>query len=181
MNQIQPTLALAEPPAIPDQYHDTIVAALRLYWNKRRWEMQESFGFHNLPHLTDDQLLKLPIAGSIAEIARCAAGEPVPEWIGEGIQSLMEALFSSSLLSSYHIPPSFWGTPLGGMVGKAFARIRGDDLITISQAAEVLGVSISAVSNRVDRGHLQAYYDPEERNPQKRRRVLRSEVETLRK
>lgn len=180
MNQIKPTLTLAEPPAIPEQYRDTIIAALQLYWGNRKREMQESFGFH-LPILTKDQLLTLPIADSLAEIARCAAGEPSPEWIHEGIQGLMETLFSSPVMSLYHIPPAFWATPFGGMVGKAFARIRGDDLITISAAAEVLGISISAVSNRIDRGQLQAYYDLEEANPQRRRRVLRSEVEALRK
>jgi len=58
-------------------------------------------------------------------------------------------------------------------------RIHHDELITISAAAEILGVKLSAISNRIDRGQLHAYRDPAEPNPTKARRVLRSEVLAL--
>ena len=101
MNQIQPTLSLVEPPDIPEAYKQIILNFLRLYWNGRKWEMQESFGFHNLPLLNDDQLLTRPLANTLAEIARAAAGEFVRSNDGftegviyEGIQGFMRPCFA---------------------------------------------------------------------------------------
>ena len=56
---------------------------------------------------------------------------------------------------------------------------RADDLITISEAAALLGVTTQAVSGRIARGGLAAYDDHTERNPQRRRRVRRAAVEAL--
>lgn len=54
------------------------------------------------------------------------------------------------------------------------------DLITISAAATLLGVTTQAVSGRIARGDLIAVDDPAEPNPQRRRRVSRTAVEALR-
>lgn len=54
-----------------------------------------------------------------------------------------------------------------------------DDLITISEAAALLGVSTQAISGRIARGELAAYEDPAEPNPRRRRRVRRADVEAL--
>ena len=55
-----------------------------------------------------------------------------------------------------------------------------DDLITISEAAALLGVTTQAISGRIARGDLVAYDDPAEPNPRRRRRVSRAAVEELR-
>lgn len=55
-----------------------------------------------------------------------------------------------------------------------------DDLITITEAANILGhTNTSTVSNRIRMGDLMAYTDPDERNPRKSRRVSRAKVEAL--
>jgi hypothetical protein len=55
------------------------------------------------------------------------------------------------------------------------------DLITVTEAAEILGVTTQAVSNRIAVGDLIAIPDADEPNPTHRTRVLRSEVEALQK
>jgi hypothetical protein len=59
-------------------------------------------------------------------------------------------------------------------------HIAPDDLITVTEAASILDVTTQAISGHIARGTLLALPDPDEPNPQKRNRVLRSEVEALR-
>lgn len=54
------------------------------------------------------------------------------------------------------------------------------DLITIREAADLLGISTQAVRGHIDRGNLTAYQDRNEPNPQRRTRVRRGEIEALR-
>lgn len=56
-----------------------------------------------------------------------------------------------------------------------------DDLITISEAAALLGVTTQALHGHIARGNLTAVDDPAEPNPQRRRRVSRAAVEALRR
>lgn len=58
--------------------------------------------------------------------------------------------------------------------------VAADDLITIKDAAALLGVSTQAISGRIARGDLAAWDDPAEPNPQRRRRVSRAAVQALR-
>lgn len=169
----------------PVQYRETIQQFLRNYYEQRKWDIEQAFLGVQLPLLPNDILYGSALADQLAEIARLAAGEmDVPTAIalgvGEGIQDLMERLFAAPGTGySYTIPQSFWQTPLGAIVSAAHFRLRGDDLITITEAARMLDVSVQAISNRIDRGQLAAYRDPDEPNPQRARRVLRSQVEAL--
>ena len=184
-NQIQPTVSLVEPPTIPDQYEDTILNFLRQYWEGRKWEMQESFGFYQLPLLTEEQLLTRPLADTLAEIARAAAGqiphsEEAAGIIYEGIQGLMESLFAPrGLTTAYTIPASFYDAPLGQMVARAFLWLKGDELISLAEAAELRGVSIPAMSQAVKDGRLTRYVDPNAAKRQGRTLVSRAEVEAM--
>lgn len=54
-----------------------------------------------------------------------------------------------------------------------------NELITITAAAKLLGVSTQAISMRIRTGTLTSYTDPDEPNPQRATRVLRAEVEKL--
>jgi hypothetical protein len=73
----------------------------------------------------------------------------------------------------------WWQTEdeFGALWAAAFIRCQGDALITISEAAEIAGVSLATMAARVDRGAIHAYIDPTEPNPQRRRRVRRAQVE----
>jgi hypothetical protein len=194
---IQPTVSMSEPPAIPEAYHDTILNFLRQYWSGRKWEMQESFGFYQLPILTDDQLLTRPLADTLAQIARAAAGQiQDPDdllrgEIYEGIQGLMQDLFAPPGLGlAYHdrgptaapgghIPASFWESNLGQMVARALIWLKGDKLITLAEAAAMRGVSIPAMSQAVRDGRLTRYVDPNARRRQGRTLVSRAEVKGM--
>jgi hypothetical protein len=184
-DQIQPTLSMTEAPPIPDQYYLTILNFLRQYYEGRKWEMQESFGFYQLPALTEDQLLLTPLAHQLAMIARAAAGEvsggdSVRGTVYEGLQGLMEDLFAPrGLGTAYHIPATFYDSPLGQMVARAFLWLKGDELITLAQAAEMRGVTIPAMSQAVKDGRLTRYVDPNAGARQGHTLVSRAEVEAM--
>jgi hypothetical protein len=171
---------------IPEQYRETIEQFLAQYWQARRFELTQAFLSleSRIPHLPDEGLMGSVLADTLGDIARTAAGE-MPETrygeVYEAIQSLMERLFASpTTLGTYDIPEAFWATPLGAMVIRALFRVQGDELITITEAAGILGVTTQTVSHHIARGSLAAYPDPAEPNPQKARRVRRSAVEAMR-
>jgi len=182
--KIMSTVTLAEAPEIPKAYRDTIISFLAAYYGGRAWEMRESFGLYQLPPLlTNDQLLHTMLAQQLAEIARAAAGEiphseEAAEIIYQNIQDLMEALFAPrGVGTGYQIPASFWDSPLGQMVSRAILWIKGDELISLAEAAKIRGVSIPAISQAVKAGRLTRYVDPNASQRQGRTLVSRAEVE----
>jgi len=169
----------------PEQYRETIQRFLMAYWTRRKWEIEQTMLGVQIPIVALDVLYNSALADQLAEIARLAAGELSIEaainlGVGESIQDLCERLFAApGAGTAYRIPAEFWTSPIGAIVAKAHFALRGDEMITITEAAELLGISLSAVSNRIDRGTLQSFRDPDEPNPQRARRVLRSHVERL--
>jgi hypothetical protein len=83
--------------------------------------------------------------------------------------------------SVYHIPEEWWITPIGNLVLRGLLWSEGDELITVSQAAEMAGLTVSAVSQWIVRGKVTAYRDLSEPNTQRQTRVKRSDVEKMRK
>lgn len=86
---------------------------------------------------------------------------------------------------AHEAPPPVGGEPLPERYAVFSApeprrTAQADDLITISEAASLLGVTTNAISGRIARGDLPAYDDPAEPNPRRRRRVSRAAVEALR-
>lgn len=171
---------------IPEIYRQTIHNFLDAYWFRRGWEIRGAVAGVDLPPVRPDVLHTNLLAQQLGDIARMAAdqwpdSQQARDVVMESIQDLCERLFAApSIPAAYRIPAEFWGTPLGEMVAAAMARVHGDDLITITEAAEILGVTTAAVSHRIAFGDLITVPDFNEPNPQKRSRVLRSEVEALR-
>jgi len=171
---------------IPEHYRKVIREFLDAYWFRRGWEIRETVAGVELPHVAPDVLHTNLLAQQLTDIARMAAGdwpdcEQACDVVMESIQDLMERLFAApGMPTAYRVPREFWTTPLGEMVAVAMARIRSDDLITMTEAAEILGTTVQAIGQRVAKGDLLAIPDPNEPNPQRRNRVLRSEVEALR-
>jgi hypothetical protein len=133
---------------------------------------------------TDDDLLSLLVADSIADMVRAASGDTMHLDQGEvyeGVQGLVERLFGIPGQSSYTIPVEFWQSDFGSIVLAALVWSQGDELITISAAAEISGRSVASISNMAKRGSLKQYIEVSEPNPQRRMRVLRSEIEALKK
>ena len=54
--------------------------------------------------------------------------------------------------------------------------VKPTELMTLTEAARVLGVSVSSMGDLTDRGVLSKVIDREENNPRKAHRVLRFEV-----
>lgn len=88
-------------------------------------------------------------------------------------QSMAEWMFAIPTMSAYHIPDIWYDTPMGALWAAAFVRVQGDELITIAEAAQIAGVSVQAISQRIDRGTLKAYTNPDAPNPRSERRLVR--------
>ena len=73
----------------------------------------------------------------------------------------------------------FCTTALGQMVSRALLQIKGDELITLAEAAEMRGVSVPAISRAVQNGRLTRYVDPDAPKRQGRTLVSRAEVEGM--
>ena len=91
---------------------------------------------------------------------------------------MAEWLFSIPGMSQYEIPDVWYDSPMGALWAAAFIRTQGDELITIADAAKIAGVSVQAISARIDRGTLKAYTDPTSASRQGRRLVRKSDVES---
>lgn len=106
-----------------------------------------------------------------AGLADADAGE-----IHDICQSLAEWLFAVPGESAYSIPDAWASTPMGALWWAALIRAEGDELITVAEAADLAGVSVKTISNRIDRGTLRAFVDPSAPARQGRRLVRRSDV-----
>lgn len=180
-------VTLSEPVQIPEPFRQIVIDFLRQYMDDLTWELRNHFGIeldiNEIPH-NDEDLLRLLVADAISEMARVAAGDTDgldPAIVYEGIQGLVERMFGIPGQASYTIPQEFWQSDFGSMVMAAFMWSQGDELITVTQAAEISGKSVASISNMAKRGRLRQYPDMRESNPQRRMRVLRSEIEALTK
>lgn len=132
------------------------------------------------------------------EIARDSASEQlVAEVIGT-VQELAELLCVPPWgPGGYTIDRAFWATPAGQVMLHAQRWARGEELISYSQAAQLLDplswsetlqgeartraqeAARARVRRLVEAGELTGYLDPLERHPNRQGRVSRSEVEAL--
>jgi hypothetical protein len=92
--------------------------------------------------------------------------EAVETWLNQG-------------LVFHKTPDAFWTSPVGFMILRAKVWANQDHLITLSAAAEISGMSLSVLSQRMTRGQLPGYRDPNIKNPKHGRRVRLSDLHTL--
>lgn len=163
------------------------------YWQKRVWELQTAVKdaptFQELAN-NDTWSWQSDLAQNLELIALAATGEvdrryATPDRVSQSIHDLLSRLFVPPDMGHYpierYIPKQFWYDDLGRMVARAQRWLLRDELITLSQAAELLDVHVSAIRNRIYRRTLTPYYDPDAANPQRFTTfVLHSEVEALR-
>ena len=98
-------------------------------------------------------------------------------YIREICQSLAEWMFARpGGFYSYEIPEMWADTPMGALWWQAILRTEGDELITLTEAAALAGVTVQAISQRVKRGTLKAYTDPFAPERQGRQLVRRSDI-----
>lgn len=191
----------------PEKYREICENFVREYFTVRKRQIENNFltqlpgdeqgvfqlstekieivkAMRKLPGEVFQRPMETALGMQVVEIARAAAGELAEDeltrgMVAEGIQGLLQDLFvPPGLAYAYIIPPGFWNKTLfGRMVRDAHLWGRGDELITQTAAAVLVGVSVRAVGQRIDKGQLTLYVDDKELNPQKNRRVSRLEVE----
>lgn len=174
-------MTLSNAVEVPEQYRDVVVGAIHQIYHRLKWDAQEQFGLYDLPAAIDP--LRMMIADPLAQIARAATGdarhsEDADGELTECIQTVMEVLFSNSITGFYHIPDEFWSGDLGKMIARARLWLQ-NDLVTISEAAHISGVSVPAVTQAVDAGRLAAFVDPDAPQRQGRRLVSEAQVNEL--
>jgi hypothetical protein len=124
----------------------------------------------------------------IAEVAEAIAAaesrqESLPWTEKRAIQILEDCEAIETWLNQgpvfHKTPEAFWTSPVGFMILRAKVWANQDQLITLSTAAEISGMSLSVLSQRMTRGQLPGYRDPGVKNPKHGRRVRLSDLHTL--
>jgi hypothetical protein len=124
----------------------------------------------------------------IAEVAEAiAAAEAAQEmnpWSEERAAQIMEDCEAVETWLNqgpvfHKTPDAFWASPVGFMILRAKVWANQDHLITLSAAADISGMSLSVLSQRMTRGQLPGYRDPNIKNPKHGRRVRLSDLHTL--
>ncbi len=127
-----------------------------------------------------DILVASEIGQRLVRIAEAAEG--LRAWSAEAAQVVLAdcAAFEAWLNQSptaHQTPDEFWNTPIGFMVLKARLWAELDRLTSLKEAAELSGLSLSSLSQRVSRGQMKYYRDPYEANPQRARRIRLTDLE----
>jgi hypothetical protein len=108
----------------------------------------------------------------------------------ERFQNLLDLLFlPANGQYAYRVPATFWSEPgIGQVLAHVQAWLRHDDLISLTEAAQILfpdlaHTNLQAARMRVkrltERGELMVYLAPEEPNPTQQLRVSRQALEAL--
>lgn len=168
----------------PTQEHEkTIREFLADWWNDMTFQAQNTVAGAQLPVLTDQQLYDQLFGLTLRDIAVAAEGQMPDDRRGEildAVQTFVEWMWARpGMGSNYSVPSEFWATPIGYMALQAHLWAAGDELISIAQASEETGRSISALSQLVDRGRLTGYRDPSEPNPTRATRLSRQQLAQL--
>ena len=129
-----------------------------------------------------EMLLTSEIGLRLVQIAK--ASEGLLPWNPETATSVVAdcQAFQSWLNQTpitHRTPDEFWTTPVGYMVLRALVWAEQDQLISLSDAAEISGMSLSVLSQRISRGQIPGYRDPKEKNPQRARRIRLSDLQQL--
>jgi len=160
--------------------YDHAIAELVQQMDLKRRKFTELLGL-KAPGMPSEleAMLATPLAKELQALARFVeTGEGDRAAVQTTILAILSRLFAPPYFPEglEDIPEGFWLQPGGELIGKALARVYADDLITISEAARLAGVSSPTVSIAVKQGNLTAYIDPAVKNPRWRRRVRRSQV-----
>ena len=121
-----------------------------------------------------DLLMMSEVGQRLIRIAEAA--ENLMPWMPETAQSILadcdafEAWLNQNPVAN-HIPAGFHHTPVGYMLLQARLWADQDQLVSLKDAAELSGLSLSSLSQRISRGQMKFYRDPCEPNPQRARRI----------
>jgi hypothetical protein len=172
---------------ISEESKKIIMEFLEAWWHDLTWQASQTVAFAALPRQTTEELYDQLLGLDLRQMATAAEGlvernnDSAMEAL-DIVQKLCEWMWARpGMPGTYHIPEEFWGTPIGHLALRAHVWGRGDELLTLTQAAEISGRSVSSLSQLVDRGTVTGYLEPSEPNPKRRSRVLRSAIEAMKK
>ena len=159
-----------------------ISAYLATWWTSVSQQLGAATG--NLVQIGDEAPVNVLIASEIGQcMVRIAeASENQITWSPEVARSILadcntfEAWLNQSTINQ-RTPEEFWNTPMGYIVLKARLWAELDRLTSLKEAAELSGLSLSSLSQRVSRGQLKHYRDPFEANPQRARRIRLTDLD----
>jgi hypothetical protein len=168
----------------------------RLGAHTARLHQQMALALPAPPRTTD---MPSPLRDDLTLLVRIANGEldrhsadaacvgEIVECVGRVIDLLFTPPFGRQVAT---LPDLIWAQPgIGQVLAHVHAWLRQDDLIGLTEAAQVLFPDLAAsnlqaarmrVKRLVARGVLMAYVDPSESNPTRQTRVSRQVVATLR-
>jgi hypothetical protein len=138
-----------------------------------------------LPSIRPEELLDQELGRMLYLIARAAEGqlEHSPETEGEvsmAVFDLLEMLWSRPGCAELVDPPlAFWAGEFGYMVLLADVWSSQDQLITMKDAASLMGVSLQSLRGKINFGVLSEYKEIHEANPRRATRLRLREVQQL--
>lgn len=173
--------SISSPETPPEQevnpFQEIIDKTLRLVYSQEYRYFLKMFGRSPEGPSVDD-LRHGPLGRDLAWLARIAVDkEDAPATdVYRAVNSVLELLFWPAGEDMYEVPPSFWSEPLGKMLSQAkFRATDPADLMSISNAAKLLDVSLPRIYRWILEGVFQSITDGVEG----RTYVLRSDVEEL--
>ncbi len=159
-----------------------IMALLASWWAAVNQQLAAATG--NEVQIGPEAPLDLLFASEVGQrLARVAeAAENGANWSADRAQSILadcaafEAWFNGTPIT-HRTPEEFWNTPVGYLILRARLWAGQDRLISLKEAAELSGLSLSSLSQRISRGQMQFYRDPYEPNPQRARRIRLTDLD----
>ncbi len=159
-----------------------IKAYLAKWWASTNQQISEATG--NSIQIGKEAPIEMLLASEIGQcLVRIAqAAENLIDWSPKMAQSTLvdcaafETWLNQSTVSR-QTPEEFWNIPIGYMLLKARLWAEQDRLTSLKEAADISGLSLSSLSQRVSRGQMKYYRDPFEANPQRARRVRLTDLE----
>ncbi len=155
------------------------------WYQDLNWQISQTIMDARLPILEAGQLYEQPFGQDLQVLGAAVDGEltKTPANVDEVLgvtQKLAEWMFARPGMGPlYTIPTPFWQTDIGWIALRAYLWAMDDELITISEAAKMLGKSISTVASMASRGQLTAYTDPTEHNPRRQTRLSKIQVQEM--
>ena len=168
------------------QEHEQLIKEFLLqWWLGLQQELARTTARISLPSLHPDDLYEQELGKKLQRIVLAAEGQlerscETTEEISMAIFDLLEMLWSRPGCSELVDPPlSFWTGQFGYMVLQADLWASDDRLITMKEAATLLGVSLQSLRGSINFGVLSEYRDIHEANPRRATRLRLSEVMQL--
>lgn len=170
----------------PAEAHQQLIKEfLTQWWISLNQEIDRTVSSISLPSLTADELFDNELGRNLQLMALAAEGELewTPERAGEvsmAIFDLLEMLWSRPGCAELVDPPlAFWAGEFGYMVLQADLWASEDCLITMKEAATLLGVSLQTLRGKINFRGLPEYREIKEANPRRATRVRLRDVQQL--